>query len=147
MQIYKPYFSKKESMRNFCQGIRRDGEYASFRTIRVTSDCLGLPILVHKGAVNADRFATNGFAFLIKGKAHGALHVLHTGPDENGHFRPIIFGKRLPPRKCPGSLPSHGSSLGDSPGRVPERSDDYERPVPVRPSGRSTAAAAAGPVA
>ena len=98
MQIYKPYFSKKESMRNFCEGIRRDGVVREFPHDQShTSDCLGLPILVHKGAVNADRFATNGFAFLIKGKAHGALHVLHTGPDEQGHFRPIIFGKRLPP--------------------------------------------------
>ena len=93
--IYRSYFYASESMINFCDGIRTDRVYASYRTIRIASDCLGLRILVHKDTVKADKMVDERYRFTPRGTAHGALHILHTGPLDNGHFTPILFGRRL----------------------------------------------------
>ena len=83
-------------MTDFCDGIRTDKVYACYRSIRIASDCLGLPILIHKDTVREDKMVDERYKFMPRGTAHGAIHILHTGPFDGGHFTPILFGRKKP---------------------------------------------------
>ena len=65
--MYEDYFDDKEDMERFCNGILKEGEYGTYLTIRIASDYLGLPILVHRDEVKKNRFVEPEDAFLVRG--------------------------------------------------------------------------------
>ena len=88
---YVSYFDDEETMKMQLNEIRTEGAYATYRTIRIAADYIGLSILIHRHRVSKNRYVDDQFAFLVKKTVIGALHIRHTGAFTAGHFEPVLF--------------------------------------------------------